>query len=218
MAPRAMLVVKFTTRTVAAARAVFTSLPHGQSSVAGLVGRLSQEHLEGPAVTEDQVECLVGFRLSSAERLAALMGPGRTSLREFLNWVYRAGKALLGTTVATAVPSRPVAAPAAPREPSTSAPFAGPDHPSALPGTSEETTPPPPLPDLSAEEFRLPESPVTSHNPPQQLGMDGLVNGSVGRSPADDDGAAPGSQEKGSAAALPGTEQPAPKRARTPGR
>ncbi|KAL8440825.1 hypothetical protein Emag_007700 [Eimeria magna] len=104
----------------------------------------------------------VGFWLSSAERSAALMGPGRTSLREFLNGVYRAGQALLGTTVATAVPSRPVAAPAAPRAPSTSAPFAGPDHPSALPGTPEETTPPPPLPDLSAEEFRLPESSVAA--------------------------------------------------------
>ncbi|KAL8440863.1 hypothetical protein Emag_007665 [Eimeria magna] len=196
-------------RTVAAARAVLTSLPHGQSSVAGLVSRMRQEQLGGPAVTEDQMDCLVGFWLSSAERLAALMGPGRTSLREFLSGVYHAGQALLGTTVATAVPSRPVAAPAAPREPSTSAPFAGADHPSALPSTPEETTPPPPLPDLSAEEFRLPESSVTARNSPQQLGMDGLLNGSVGHSPADDDSAAPVGQEKGSAAELSETEQSA---------
>ncbi|KAL8443858.1 hypothetical protein Emag_005760 [Eimeria magna] len=175
-------------RTVAAARAVLTSTPHGQSSVAGLVCRLRQEQLGGPAMMEDQVEYL------------------------------RAGHALLGTTVATAVPPLPVAAPAAPREPSTPAPFAGLDHPSALPGTPEETTPLLALPDLSAEEFRLPESSVTARNAPQQLSMDGLLSGSVGRSPADDDSAAPGGREKGSAAELSETEQPAPKRARTPGR
>ncbi|KAL8456153.1 hypothetical protein Emag_000015 [Eimeria magna] len=202
-------------RTVATARAVLTSPPHGQSSVARVVGRLRQEQLGGPAVTEDQVERLLGFWPASAKRLAALMGPGRTSLREFLKGVYRAGQGLLGMTVATAVPSRPVAAPAAPREPSMSAPFA---HPSALPSTPEETTSPPPLPDLSAEVFRLPESSGTARNRPQQLGMDGLLNGFVGRSPADVDSAAPVGQEKGPAAELSETEQPPPKRARTPGR
>ncbi|KAL8455870.1 hypothetical protein Emag_000303 [Eimeria magna] len=156
------LVGRYMSRTVAAARAVLTSLPHGQSSVAGLVGRMRQEQLGDPAVTEDQGECLVGFWLSRAERLPAFMGPGRTSLREFLNGVYRAGQVLLGTTVATTVPSRLVAAPAAPLEPSTSTPLAGPDHPSALPGTPEETTPPPPLPDLRAKEFRMPESSVAA--------------------------------------------------------
>ncbi|KAL8442445.1 hypothetical protein Emag_006462 [Eimeria magna] len=48
-------------RTGATARAVLPSPPHGQSSVARLVGQLSQEQLGGPAVTEDQVERLVGF-------------------------------------------------------------------------------------------------------------------------------------------------------------
>ncbi|KAL8442583.1 hypothetical protein Emag_006340 [Eimeria magna] len=127
-------------------------------------------------------------------------------------------RVLLGTTVATAVPSRPVAAPAAPLEPSTSAPFAVSRHPSALPSTPEETTPSPPLPDLSAEESRLPESSVTARNPPQQLGMDGLLNGSVGRAPADDNSAAPVGQEKEPAAEVSVTDQPAPKRASTPGR
>ncbi|KAL8441470.1 hypothetical protein Emag_007140 [Eimeria magna] len=172
-------------RTVAAARAMLTNLPHGQSSVGGLVGRLRQEHLGGPAVTEDQVECLVGFCLSSAKRRC---------------WERRNA----------AVTSRPVAAPAAPREPTTPAQFAKADQPSASPNTPEETTPPPPLPNLSAEEFRLPESSVTASNLPQQLGMDGLLNGSAGRSPAGDDGVAPVSQEKGSAAELSETEQPAP--------
>ncbi|KAL8453082.1 hypothetical protein Emag_002010 [Eimeria magna] len=205
-------------RTVAAARAELTSLPQGQSSLAGLVDRMRQEQLGGPAVTEDQVECLAGFWLSSAERLAALMGLGRTSLREFLSGVYRTGQALLGTAVATSVSSRLVAAPAAPREPSAFAPPTGPDSPSALLGTPEETTPPPPLPDLRAEEFHLPESSVTARDPPQQLGMDGLLNGSVGRSSADDDSAATVDKKKGSSAELSGTEQPAPKRSRTPRR
>ncbi|KAL8449409.1 hypothetical protein Emag_003590 [Eimeria magna] len=164
------------------------------------------------------VAAALGFWLSSAERLAALMGPGRTSLREFLSGVYPAGQALLGTTVATAVPSRPVAAPAAPREPSTFAPPTGLDSPSALPGTPEVTTPPPPLPDLRTEEFRVPESSVTVRDLPQQLGTDGLLNGSVGRSPADDASAATDDKEKGPSAELSGTEQPPPKRARTLGK
>ncbi|KAL8440702.1 hypothetical protein Emag_007808 [Eimeria magna] len=168
---------------MAAARSVLTSLPQGQSSLAGLVGRMRQEQLGGPAMAEDQVECLVGFCLSSAERLAALMGSGRTFLREFLNGVYRAAHALLGTAVSTSVSTRLVAAPAAPREPSAFAPPSKPDSPSAPPATPEETTPPPPLPDLGAEEFRLPESCVTASNPPQQLGMDRLLNGSVGAAP-----------------------------------
>ncbi|KAL8444166.1 hypothetical protein Emag_005638 [Eimeria magna] len=205
-------------RKVATAHAVLMSHWHGQSSAADLVDQLRRDQLGGPAVTEDQVERFVRFWLSSAERIAALVTPGRTSLREFLNGVYRAAQALLGMTVASTVPSRPVDAPAAPREPHTSAPSAGMGRPSALPSTPEETTPPPPLPDLGTEEFRLPESAVTARNPPQQLGMDGLLNGSAGRSPADDASVAPVGQETGSAAELSETELPAPKRARTPGR
>ncbi|KAL8442994.1 hypothetical protein Emag_006152 [Eimeria magna] len=200
-------------RTVATAHAVLTSPSHGRSSAEALVDQLRREQLGGPAVTEDQVERLVGFWLSSAERLAALVGPGCTSLREFLNGVYRAGQALLGMTVASTVPSRPVDAPAAPREPNASAPSAGKGRLSDFPSTSEETTPPPPLPNLGTEEFGLPESAVTARNPPQQLGMDGLLNGSAGRSPADDASVAPVGQETGSAAELSGTEQPSPKRA-----
>ncbi|KAL8443791.1 hypothetical protein Emag_005805 [Eimeria magna] len=149
-------------RTVAAARAVLTSLPHGQRSLAGVVGQMRQEQLGGPAVTEDQVECLVGFWLSSMDRLVSLMGSGKTSLREFVDGVYRAGQALLGTAVARTFAPRLVAATAAPREPSTSAPLAGPDGPLALPCTPEETTAQTLLPDLSVEEFRLPESSVTA--------------------------------------------------------
>ncbi|KAL8444780.1 hypothetical protein Emag_005335 [Eimeria magna] len=197
-------------RTVATAHAVLTSPSHGQRSAKALVDQLRREQLGGPAVTEDQVECLVGFWLSSAERLAALVGPGRTSLREFLNGVYRAGQALLGMTVASTVPSLPVYAPAAPREPSASAPTAGAERPSNFPSTPEEATPPPPLPDLGTEEFRLPESAVAALNPPQQLGMDGLLNVSAGRSPADDASVAPVGQEAGTAAELSETEQPAP--------
>ncbi|KAL8442425.1 hypothetical protein Emag_006467 [Eimeria magna] len=121
-------------------------------------------------------------------------------------------------TVASTVPSRPVDAPAAPHEPSASAPTAGAGRSSNFPSTPEKATPPPPLPDLGTEEFRLSESAVTARNPPQQLGMDVLLNGSASRSPADDASVAPVGQETGTAAELSGTEQPAPKGARTPGR
>ncbi|KAL8440836.1 hypothetical protein Emag_007694 [Eimeria magna] len=141
-------------RTVATAHAVLTSPSHGQSSAEALVDQLRREQLGGPAVTEDQVERLVGFWLSSADRLGALVGPGHTSLREFLNGVYRAGQALLGMTVASTVPSRPVDAPAAPHEPSASAPTAGAGRPSNFPSTPEQATRLPPLPDLGTEEFR----------------------------------------------------------------
>ncbi|KAL8440676.1 hypothetical protein Emag_007831 [Eimeria magna] len=170
-------------RTVTGARTMLANLPQGQSSVAGLVGRLRQEQQRGVTVTEDQVECLVGFWLSSAERLASLRGPGRTSLREFLNGVYRTGQALLGATVATAAPAVPVADPSAPHEPATPVRSIEVDHPSAVFSPPGETTPPPPLPDLSTEEFRLPEPAVATRNPPLQLGMDRLLNGSAGRSP-----------------------------------
>ncbi|KAL8440656.1 hypothetical protein Emag_007846 [Eimeria magna] len=108
-------------------------------------------------------------------------GPGRTSLRKFLSGVYRTGEALLGTAVATSISSRLGAAPAAPRGPSAFAPPTRPDSPSALPGAPEETTPPPPMPDLRAEEFRLPGSSATARDPPQQLGMDRLLDGSPSR-------------------------------------
>ncbi|KAL8448925.1 hypothetical protein Emag_003810 [Eimeria magna] len=160
----------------------------------------------------------VGFWLSSAERLASLMGPGRTSLREFLNGVYRAGQALLGATVAAAAPAVPVAEPAAPYEPAPPVRSTEVDHPSAVSSTPGGTTPPPPLPDLSTEELRLPEPAVATRNPPLQLGMDGLLNGSAGRSPAGDEGAAPVSQKQRSATELSEAEQPALKRVRTPGR
>ncbi|KAL8440658.1 hypothetical protein Emag_007844 [Eimeria magna] len=184
----------------------------------GLVGRLRQEQQRGVTVTEDQVERLAGICLSSAERSACLMGPGRTSLREILNGVYRAGQALLGATVAAAAPAVPVAEPAAPHEPATPVRSIEVDHPSAVSSTSGETTLPPPLPDLSTEEFRLPEPAVATRNPPLQLGMDGLLIGSAGRSPAGDEGAAAVSQEPRYATELSEAEQPAPKRVRTPGR
>ncbi|KAL8441462.1 hypothetical protein Emag_007143 [Eimeria magna] len=124
-------------RKVAAARAVLTSLPPGQSSVAGLDGRLRQEQLGGPAVKEDQVECSVGFWLSRAKPSAAFMGPCGASVSEFLDRVYPAGQALTaGRRVGGASRAK---------------------QPSASPSTREETTPLPPLSDLSAEEFRLPE-------------------------------------------------------------
>ncbi|KAL8441298.1 hypothetical protein Emag_007297 [Eimeria magna] len=170
-------------RTVTGARTMLANFPQGQSSVAGLVGRLRQEQQRGVTATEDQVERLVGFWLSSAERLASLMGPGRTFLLEFLNGLYRAGQALLGATVAAAASSVPVADPAAPREPATPVRSIKVDHPSAVSTPPGETTPPPPLPDLSTEEFRLPEPAVATRNSPLQLGMDGLLNGSAGRSP-----------------------------------
>ncbi|KAL8441468.1 hypothetical protein Emag_007149 [Eimeria magna] len=117
--------------TVATAHAVLTNPSHKQSSAACLVDQLRREQLGGPAVTEDQVERLLGFWLPSAKRLAALVGPGRTSLRAFLSRVYRAGQALVGLTVASIVPSLAVDAPAAPREPSTSARSAWMGRPSA---------------------------------------------------------------------------------------
>ncbi|KAL8440685.1 hypothetical protein Emag_007823 [Eimeria magna] len=196
--------------TVATAHAVLTKPSHGQSSAAGLVDQLRREQLGGPAVTEDQVERLVGFWLSSAERLATLVGPGRTSLREFLNGVYRAGQALLGMTVASTVPSRPVDAPAAPREPSTSASVAETGDPSDLPSFPEETTPPRPCLIWVQKSSACPIiCDRAQPNPPQQLGMDGLLNGSAGRSPADDASVAPVGQETGSAAELSEKEQPA---------
>ncbi|KAL8440951.1 hypothetical protein Emag_007584 [Eimeria magna] len=195
------------TRTVAAARSVLTSLPQGQRSLTGLADRMRQEQLGGPAVTEHQ--------LSSEERLAALMGPGRASLREFLDRVYRTGQALLGSTVATFVPPRRVALPAAPHDPVAVARPAGPDSASALPGNRDVTRPPPPLPALLTEEFRLPEPCVAVRDPRQQLGMDGLLNGSAGRSPADDVSSAADDKGERSAEELSGVEQPAAKRART---
>ncbi|KAL8440919.1 hypothetical protein Emag_007613 [Eimeria magna] len=185
--------------TVTGARTMLANLPQGSSSVANLVGRLRQEQQRGVTVTDDQVERLVGFWLSSAERLASLMGPGRTSLREFLNGVYRTGQALLGATVAAAAPDPPAADPAAPYEPATPVRSIAVDHPSAAPSPPGEATPPPPLADPSTEEVRLPEPAVATRNPPLQLGMDGLLNGSAGRSPAGDESVPPVSQEPRSA-------------------
>ncbi|KAL8439971.1 hypothetical protein Emag_007891 [Eimeria magna] len=142
-------------RTVTGARTVLANLPQGSSSVADLVGRFRQEQQRGVTVTDDQVERLVGFWLSSAERLAALMGPGRTSLREFLNGVYRTGQALLGATVAAAAAAASVEDPAAPHEPATPVRSIVVDNPSAAPSPPGEATPPPPLPDPSTEEFRF---------------------------------------------------------------
>ncbi|KAL8450002.1 hypothetical protein Emag_003470 [Eimeria magna] len=204
-------------RTIAA-HAMLTSSSHGQSSAPSQVDQPRQEQLGGPAVTEDQVERLILFWLSSAERLATLVGPGRTSPREFRNGLYRAEQALLGMTVASTVPPRPVDAPAAPHEPSASAPSAGMGHFSALPSTPEETTPPPPLPDLGTEEFRLPQSSVTERIPPQHLGVDELLNGLVGRCSADDASVAPVAQQTGSTAELSKIKQPASRRTRTPGK
>ncbi|KAL8441267.1 hypothetical protein Emag_007320 [Eimeria magna] len=62
-------------RTVTGARTMLANLPQGPSSVADLVGRLRQEQQRGVTVTEDQVERLVGFWLSSAERFPPLWAP-----------------------------------------------------------------------------------------------------------------------------------------------
>ncbi|KAL8440304.1 hypothetical protein Emag_007883 [Eimeria magna] len=199
-------------RTVTGARTMLANLPQGPSSVADLVGRLRQEQQRGVTVTDDQVERLVGFWLSSAERLTSLMGPGRTAFREFFNGVYPTRQALLGATVAAAAPAAPVADPAAPPEPATPVRSIRVDHPSPAPSTPGEATPPPPPPDPSAEEFRLREPAVATRSPPLQLGMDGLLNGSAGRSPAGDESVPPVSQEPRSATELSETEQPAPTR------
>ncbi|KAL8441282.1 hypothetical protein Emag_007307 [Eimeria magna] len=203
-------------RTVTGARTMLANLPQGPSSVADLIGRLRQKQQRGVTVTDDQVERLVGCWLSSAERLSALMGPGRTFLREFLNGVYRTGQALLGATVAAATPAAPVAYPAAPHEPATPVRPLMLDHPPPSPPGG--ATSPPPLPDPSTEEFRLPESAVATRNPPLQLGMDGLLNGSAGRSPPGDESVPPVGQEPRYTTELSDAEQPAPKRVRTPGR
>ncbi|KAL8441265.1 hypothetical protein Emag_007321 [Eimeria magna] len=150
--------------------------------------------------------------------VAALMGSGRIALREFFNGVYRTGQALLGATVAAAAPAAPVADPAAPPQPATPVRSVRVDHPSRAPSTPGEATPPPPPPDPSVEEFRLPEPAAATRSPPLQLGMDGLLNGSAGRSPAGDESVPPVSQEPRSATELSETEQPAPKRVRAPGR
>ncbi|KAL8439696.1 hypothetical protein Emag_007901 [Eimeria magna] len=179
---------------------------------------LQNEQQRGLTVTDDQVEHLVGFWLSSAERLAALMGPGKTALREFFNGVYRTGQALLGATVAAAAPAAPVADPAASPELATPARSSRVDHPSPALSTPGGATPPPPPPDPRAEEFRLPEPAMTTRSPPLQLGMHGLLNGSAGRSPAGDESVPPVCQESRSATELSESEQPAAKRVRTPGR
>ncbi|KAL8445284.1 hypothetical protein Emag_005139 [Eimeria magna] len=204
-------------RTVTGARTILANLPQGTSSVADLAGPLRQQQQKGVTVTDDQVERLVGFWLSSAERLAALMGPGKTALREFFSGVYRTGQALLGATVAAAAPAAPAADPAASPEPATPARSIRVDHPSPALSTPGEATPPPPPPDPRAEEFRLPEPAMTTRSPPLQLGMDGLLNGSAGRSPAGDESMPPVRQESRSATELSESEQPAPKRVRTPG-
>ncbi|KAL8440768.1 hypothetical protein Emag_007748 [Eimeria magna] len=205
-------------RTVTGARTMLANLPQGPSSVADLIGRLRQEQQRGATMTDDQVERLVGFWLSSAERLGALMGPGRAALREFFNGVYRTGQALLGATVASVTPAVPVADPVAPHEPATPVRPLMVDHPPAAPSPPGGATPPPPLPDPSTEEFRLPESAVATRDQPLQLGMDGLLNGSAGRSPPGDESVPTVGQESRPATELSDTEQPAPKRVRTPGR
>ncbi|KAL8440698.1 hypothetical protein Emag_007811 [Eimeria magna] len=68
--------VDYMSRTVAAALSVLTGLAQGPGSLTGLANRMRLEQLRSPAVTDDQVERLVGFWLSGTERLAALTGPG----------------------------------------------------------------------------------------------------------------------------------------------
>ncbi|KAL8446317.1 hypothetical protein Emag_004769 [Eimeria magna] len=204
--------------TVTGARTMLANLPQGPSSVADLIGRLRQEQQRETTMTDDQVERLVGFWLSSAERLGALMGPGRAALSEFFNGVYRTGQALLGATVASVTPAVPVADPVAPHEPAPPVRPLMVDHPPAAPSPPGGATSPPPLPDPSTEEFRLPESAVATRNQPLQLGMDGLLNGSAGRSPPGDESVPTVGQESRPATELSDTERPAPKRVRTPGR
>ncbi|KAL8444223.1 hypothetical protein Emag_005635 [Eimeria magna] len=124
--PQKLQLVDNMSPTVAAARWVLTSLPPGQSSLTGLADRRRQEQLGGPCGDGGPGGVFVGFWVSSVERLAALMGPGRASLLEFLNGVYRTGQALLGSTVAASAPTRRVAAPPAPHEPGAVARPAGP--------------------------------------------------------------------------------------------
>ncbi|KAL8441281.1 hypothetical protein Emag_007309 [Eimeria magna] len=127
-------------------------------------------------------------------------------------------QALLGATVAAAAPAAPAADPAAPHEPAAPVRSIAVDHPSAAPSPPGEATPPPPLPDPTTEEFRLPQPAVATRNPPLQLAMDGLLNGAAGRSPTGDQSVPPNSREPRSATELSETEQPAPKRARSAGR
>ncbi|KAL8441367.1 hypothetical protein Emag_007237 [Eimeria magna] len=170
-------------RTVAAARAMLTSLPRGQSSVAGPRGAVSRPH-----------------------------GPGQNISARISQRGIPCGSAPAGNDggYQRAFTSGRRAGGASPAGPVCTARRAGPSlgstrHPRKKPHRRR------PCPTLSAEEFRLPESSVTARDPPQQLGMDGLLNGYVGSSPADDGSAPTANQEKGSAAELSEREQPAPK-------
>ncbi|KAL8442993.1 hypothetical protein Emag_006158 [Eimeria magna] len=162
--------VDHTSRTVAAARAVLIGLSQEPGSLTGLANPMRIEQLRNSAVTDDQVERLVGFCLPSTERLSALMGPGRASLRESFNGVHLTGQALLGSAVAASVPLRLVAVTAASREQGEAARPAEPDSASAPPGASDTKASSPPLPTSRTGEFRLPGPSVAPRDPPQQLG------------------------------------------------
>ncbi|KAL8441043.1 hypothetical protein Emag_007504 [Eimeria magna] len=193
-------------RTVAPLRPVLTSLPQGQSSLTGLADLMCQEQLGGRAVTDDQRGATSRF-----------LGPGQSSAPRVpqRRILYGAGRAGIGGGY---LRPRLVATPEAQHAPGAIARPAGPDSLSAPPGTPDVTTPPPPLPALRTEESGLPEPSVAVRDPPQQLGMDGLLNGPAGGSPADDVSSAADEKGEGSSAELSGVEQPAPKRAPTPGR
>ncbi|KAL8443790.1 hypothetical protein Emag_005804 [Eimeria magna] len=80
-----------------AARSVLTGVSQGPGSLTGLANRMRLKQLRTRAVTDDQVERVVGFALLSGERLAGVTRAARTSLPEFFNGVYLSGRAMLGS-------------------------------------------------------------------------------------------------------------------------
>ncbi|KAL8442145.1 hypothetical protein Emag_006611 [Eimeria magna] len=208
-------------RTMAASRTVLTGLDRTRrrhcGSTPGLANRTRLQQLRDPAVTDDQVERLVGFWLSGTGGMTAFMGPGRASLSEFLNGVYRTGQALLGLVVAVAVPAGPAAPPAASAEQGAAAQPEEPASDSSPPGATDMIEPPPPIPTPRTEDLRSPPPLVATRISHVQVELDGVANGSASRSPDDGSGSAADSRGEGSSAELSREEQPASKRALTPG-
>ncbi|KAL8442712.1 hypothetical protein Emag_006264 [Eimeria magna] len=204
-------------RTVAAAPWVLTSLPQGQSSLTVLADAMRQEQLGGPC--GDGGPGGVFGRVLVVQRGAAgrCHEPGQSiSARVPQRGIpYGAGPAGIdGGDLRTSTPGLPRR-----RRRTSRARLRGPPGRTGLLRRRhpDVPTPPPPLPASLTEELGLPEPSVAVRDPPQQLGMDGLLNGSGGRSPADDVSSAANDKGKGSAAEHSGVEQPAPKRERTPG-
>ncbi|KAL8440715.1 hypothetical protein Emag_007795 [Eimeria magna] len=181
----------------------------------GLANRLRVRKLRDPEVADGQVERRIQFWLSGTERLATLMGPGQSSLREFFNGVYRTGQAFLGSLVDASVPAGPAAPPAAPSEQGAAAQPIEPCSVAATPGATGtiEASPPSPIP--GPAEPRDVQPLVATRTPHSQVGLDELANGSA--TTADGSGSAADTSRAGFSAELLGVEQPASKRARTRG-